>query len=403
MPDSVTVIGGVYHETCILPWRETVLGSGGRAACVLASLGCSVHLLSVADQQARNTFLPIADSFLRIDCSFDDLDRSAGFFYSHPLAEPMVRRPSQASRSIISRKPSVSSLLCFGMLEGVTSIDAETVVYDPQDPDQPSWFRESSTAKRLAYVLNEGEAKQLSGEPTAISAAAFIADKERAEVVVVKRGPFGALVWTRGQIDEVPCYQTPAVYKIGSGDVFSAVFFYEWGVKCQTPVEAVRAAVRATAIYCAKGGEPQVIRPGSYIPEKVTWPVSPKNSSTGRSIYLAGPFFTTPQRWMVSEAYRVLNNFGLRVFSPFHHIGLGPAEKVVTKDLAGIDSSSLVYAILDGLDSGTIFEIGYARAKGISVIVLAENLTGESLTMPTGSGCKIFSDFAASLYACCWA
>jgi hypothetical protein len=298
---------------------------------------------------------------------------------------------------------SLENVLCFGMLEGAAAqFGADTVVYDPQDPGHPAWFRARGDAKRLAYILNEGEAKLLSGEATANLAAAAIAARENAEVVIVKRGPFGSLIWTREQSWEVPCYRTPVIYKIGSGDIFSAVFFFEWAVKDQSPQDAAHAAARATAIYCSTGGEPQVLRPGGYAPEKIPWPASEPPLVT-RRIYLAGPFFTTPQRWLVAEAYRVLRSLGQSVFSPFHNIGLGPPEKVVTKDLKGIDESSLVYAIIDGVDPGTLFEVGYARAKGIEVIALAESQDGESLTMIEGSGCHIYHDFAASLYECCWA
>src|SRR6185295_10472566 len=405
MTDNVAVVGGVYHEACVFPWRKAVLGSGGRAACVLANLGCTVHLFSAADSATESTFLPIADSFLRIQCSFERLERSAGFFYSHPLAQPIIRQPRRITEGETPNPLSVGNVLYFGMLEGVPHISADTVVYDPQDPGRPSWFRTTGTAKRLAYILNAEEAKLLSGETTANSAAALIAAKENAEVVIIKRGPRGSLLWTRERVEEIPCYRTPAVYKIGSGDIFSAVFFFEWAINGQPPLEAAHAAARATATYCATGGEPQVISPGCYATERILWAAAPKAPLTSKQVYLAGPFFTTPQRWLITEAYRILTAFGLSVFSPFHNIGLGPPEKVVNKDLAGIDNSSLVYAIIDGADYGTLFEIGYAKAKGIEVIALAESQSqeGESLTMLAGSGCHLYHDFAALLYECCWA
>jgi hypothetical protein len=288
------------------------------------------------------------------------------------------------------------------MLEGAARVAGETVVYDPQSPNSPEWFRTRGSAKRLAYILNEREARILTGQPTAESAAAMIASKEAAEIVIVKRGPFGSLVWTSEGINKVPCYRTPVVHKIGSGDVFSAVFFFEWSINGRTPIDAASAAARATATYCATGGEPQIIRPGRYDPERVPWPTIPDTCLSIRSIYLAGPFFTTSQRWLITEAYRTLRNLGMTVFSPFHDVGIGSPEEVVTKDLKGINDASLVYAVIDGVDPGTLFEIGYARAKGINVIALAEGQAGESLTMLVGSGCRVYHDLAASLYECCW-
>jgi nucleoside 2-deoxyribosyltransferase len=145
----------------------------------------------------------------------------------------------------------------------------------------------------------------------------------------------------------------------------------------------------------------KAVRRGRYDPQSVPWSAS-NEPSLSRSIYLAGPFFTTSQRWLIAEAYRILTDFGLAVFSPFHDIGLGSPAKVVHQDLNGLDASSLVYAIVDGIDPGTLFEIGYARAKGIDVVALAESHSGESLTMLFGSQCRVYRDFAASLYECCW-
>ena len=58
----------------------------------------------------------------------------------------------------------------------------------------------------------------------------------------------------------------------------------------------------------------------------------------------------------------------LKVFSPWHDVGFGVANEVVPKDLHALDNSAIVFAILDGLDSGTLFEIGYGVKKGIPII-----------------------------------
>jgi nucleoside 2-deoxyribosyltransferase len=81
-------------------------------------------------------------------------------------------------------------------------------------------------------------------------------------------------------------------------------------------------------------------------------------------VYLAGPFFDLAQVWLIEQARANLREMGLEVFSPYHDIGLGSANDVVAKDLEGIDASHLVFAIADGLDPGTLYEIGYARTKG---------------------------------------
>ena len=51
-----------------------------------------------------------------------------------------------------------------------------------------------------------------------------------ADVVVVKRGCSGATVHRPGRDPvAVPAYRSARVFKIGSGDVFSAAFAHHWG------------------------------------------------------------------------------------------------------------------------------------------------------------------------------
>jgi nucleoside 2-deoxyribosyltransferase len=60
-------------------------------------------------------------------------------------------------------------------------------------------------------------------------------------------------------------------------------------------------------------------------------------------------------------------------------------------------------AILDGCDSGTLFEVGYAVKEGIPVIALAQNLRASDTTMLAGSTqCHIVNDFATAVYHATW-
>jgi nucleoside 2-deoxyribosyltransferase len=91
------------------------------------------------------------------------------------------------------------------------------------------------------------------------------------------------------------------------------------------------------------------------------------------------------------------------VFSPLHEIGEGPGEVVAPQDLAGLDECQVVLAILNGSDAGTLFEVGYAVAKGIPVVALAQNMRPEDIKMPQGTGCTIVGDLATAIYQAIWA
>ena len=90
------------------------------------------------------------------------------------------------------------------------------------------------------------------------------------------------------------------------------------------------------------------------------------------------------------------------MFSPYHDIGLGSADDVVEKDLQGIRDSDMLFAIANGLDAGTIYEIGYARAIGKPVVIYSESETEESLKMMQGSDCIICSDYTTAMYSTLW-
>jgi nucleoside 2-deoxyribosyltransferase len=89
-------------------------------------------------------------------------------------------------------------------------------------------------------------------------------------------------------------------------------------------------------------------------------------------IYLAGPLFTAAEISFNLKLYYDLVSKGYKVFLPQTECAGKTLEDIYLTCRNGIDSSSVVLAILDGADadSGTCWECGYATAKGIPVIGL---------------------------------
>ena len=119
-------------------------------------------------------------------------------------------------------------------------------------------------------------------------------------------------------------------------------------------------------------------------------------------VYLASPFFNLAERWIVEEARSLLLDMGVPVFSPLHDVGAGPGLQVAPLDLAGIDSSQAVLAILNGADAGTVFEVGYAVARKLPVVALAQNMRVEDLKMVEGTGCTVVEDLVSAIYQVVW-
>jgi hypothetical protein len=173
------------------------------------------------------------------------------------------------------------------------------------------------------------------------------------------------------------------------------MFAARWGVHRDNPVDAAEIASLAVAAYANTMGLP--------IPavEDLRARAAPVGSRGGLA-YLAGPFFTLGQRWLIDEARRGLQELGLKVFSPVHDVGRGEAQMVAPADIAALEQCDVVFAILDGLDSGTLFEVGYARAKGKSVYALAQAVSIEDLKMIEGSDCRVYDDFVTALHHTAW-
>lgn len=193
----------------------------------------------------------------------------------------------------------------------------------------------------------------------------------------------------------MPPHRSDKVWTIGSGDVFAAMFAARWGVHGDGPVEAAQLASLGVAAYAQT-----MALPVPSVEMLQQW--SAPATAVGGRVYLASPFFTISQRWLVDEARRALRELGLQVFSPVHDVGSGPAEMVAPADLAALDECDVVFAILDGLDSGTLFEVGYARARNKPVYVLAQTVSAGDLKMVEGSNCHVHDDFVTALHHLAW-
>lgn len=387
------VAGGMYIERCLTPNRLSLMGSGGRAAAAVSALspGTVLHTFHPPEMQ-RDALLAMAG--YGVDVVFHPSDAIVGFEYLHPLSSPRIYPVPLPKAGTGSVEGDV--VLRFGCLEGDFRVTARRATYDPQSGSGPELFRANgSEADELAIVLNHGEAALLTGLTDPTAAAKSLRDREGAVVVVVKMGAAGALVLDGTASTAVPAYRSSAVDKIGSGDVFSASFAHFWGERGISAAEAADIASRRTSRYV----EDRCLPLTTETPERL----EAATSADGARIYLGGPFFTTPQVWLVEEARNGLSSLGADVFSPMHDVGFGTAADVAGRDLAGLDGCSAMLALLAEPDPGTLFEVGHARARGIPVVAFVQQAREQDTTMLIGTGCEIVDDFATALYRVMWA
>lgn len=326
--------------------------------------------------------------------------QTISFDYLHCMSSPTVSPPPVRIELQATLQVQADVVLRFGFMEGDVRVVGERVVYDPQSHSNPRPFLENgSSASHLVIVANEVEIRGLGGTAEWQESARTVLRESKAEAVVVKRGSLGAWLVTQRGESAVPAYAMDRVFTIGSGDIFSAAFTQFWGVQGLEPQDAADLASRATALYCHSRSHPLVDASAlRNNVRKVITPLPPEHR-----VYLAGPFFNLPQRWLIEEVRNQLIAQGLQVFSPLHDVGFGGTpDEIASRDLKALKGCDRVFAILDGADPGTVFEVGYARSKGIPVVVFAQQLDGESLTMIQGTGCEIVRDFTTAIYRTAW-
>jgi nucleoside 2-deoxyribosyltransferase len=292
------------------------------------------------------------------------------------------------------------------MIEGRTRVTAKRAIYDPQDGFRAKPFAENcSSTEELVVLASLSEGRALTGKWSAEEIVDHLLADSSCLAAVIKCGPQGALVATDAARKWVGSFPTTRMWKIGSGDVFSAAFAHKWFAEGATVLDAACFASRMVAEYVSTRMEvfdaDRMKRICADAAEAEVTADRPMPKADAR-VYLAGPFFTAAQQWLVDEARSAFQELGFAVFSPIHDVGEGPPNEVGPADIFALEQSQLVFALVDGLDAGTVFEVGYARACNIPVVCLAESAESKSLTMLLGSGCEVFNDFATSIYAACW-
>jgi hypothetical protein len=319
---KMSVVGGVYHEVCLRPGYHDVFGSAGRAASALSHLNVPVVLYTYADTDTAEL---LRERSIHEGFSLDvnAASKPIYFNYDQGLAEPKIYgTPENTLPPLVIKDQNV---LRYGMLECTAVIDAENAVYDPQNVSKPEKFdANGSRAKNLALVLNRYEAASLSGQKrlSAEQQAIFLYENKFAQVIIIKQGPAGALICDHGKISSVPAYETQKVFKIGSGDAFAAYFAHAWMTERASAHDAADTASRATAYYCEHNLFPSAEGLKNFNPTPIV-PSAAFLSDRRPSVYLAGPFFTLAQLWLIDQARRNLSDLGMSVFSPYHNVGPG--------------------------------------------------------------------------------
>lgn len=399
------VVGGSYAERCESPTWHTTQGSGMRAAGALSSHGA--RLLTAVDDELGADAELVANA---VGLERDVVGRSGpvGFEYFTPLSTPRVVGAKTSATSTLRGED--DRALVFGMLEQADfDVRARRMVYDPQRPGSGHSINlDGLEFEQLALVLNTGEARAFGGSPNVEGSVAALFASTPAATIVVKGGASGCRVFARdtpGESHWISAYPTPAVWPLGSGDTFAAGFAHAWGSGADS-IEAAQIGSASAAFWCFT--KVQAL-PGGLLSGNPAalddLGLRPLPTVTGASkppmVYLAGPFFSLGEHWLVDLVRAALHAQGVRVFSPLHDVGHGD-ESVALADIEGLERCSSVIALLDGSDFGTVYETGWAEHAGIPVVGYASRPDKEGAKMLTGLGGELHADLATAVYRATW-
>ncbi|SSW82679.1 ribokinase [Klebsiella pneumoniae] len=397
MKNNITVVGGLYRE--ISPKSDFFLGSGGRAALFLAEQNIDVKFITCATTLACKSFQASKRGFIssnsQIEIINQETESDISFEYSSYLFDPLII----GYEGFYEREVNLDNCLYFGMLNANIKIKATNkVVYDPQNTSQPKKFNETgSDAGELAIVLNEHEAKAMVGSLETSDLIRKVKEVNGADIVVLKRGPYGAQVLVNDEISDVPLFLSNKFNKIGSGDIFSACFAFSWIIENLDPIEAALKASKAVSVYV----ETQKYENLSIILDRTFIELDQQNIA--RKIYLAGPFFSISELWLVEKIKAIFELYNIEVFSPYHAVGVSNnSYQIAQADLQGLENADTIFAISNNFDPGTIFEIGYARALKKNVFMYLNYAAKKDLTMFEGTGCVISDVIDFLIYRAIW-
>tara|TARA_R110001583_G_scaffold92879_1_gene235600 strand:+ start:328 stop:897 length:570 start_codon:yes stop_codon:yes gene_type:complete len=89
-------------------------------------------------------------------------------------------------------------------------------------------------------------------------------------------------------------------------------------------------------------------------------------------IYLAGPFFNEKQIETISAIEAEFDRYGLEYFSPrksggvISHLSLEDrtkeSKRIYDSNVSAMIDANVLFAIVDGRDTGTVYEMGYFKA-----------------------------------------
>lgn len=393
----ITVIGGTYREIDYDDIDMEIYGSGFRCVKFLLENKCPIDFHTTGNTETIDFLQENQKVYKNFQFKCTDYNELITFKYNfsidHPTIYPNLQNILKSEPIRVDKK----NIIAYGMLETDFEINGNKVVYDPQTSITPTKFNKIGKANELVYIVNKNEAQALSSSGNLDDIKHYFFEIEKVKAFIIKNGPYGATLFYNNKEIEIPAYITENVNKIGSGDIFTSSFGYYWMEKNLSIEESAINASKSTALYCDKKVYIDVTDAHIF-----KYRAFKSNNLAQKQIYLASPFFSLAELILVDKVRTAFMEFGVKVFSPFHDIGLGEDISIAKCDIEGIKNSDIIFCIFDGLDSGTLIESGYSLANNKKIIGYYRTCTDNKLLMLRPGNFKTYNHLTTAIYQTIW-
>lgn len=393
----INVIGGTYREIDYDEVSIEIYGSGYRGVKFLLENDCKVNFKTVGNKDVENYLNESKKVYENLTFDIITYPELITFKYSFALDNPTIFPNILNISKVNSINIVADNIIAFGMLDADYKIAGLKVIYDPQTSIKPNKFSDFGKAQELIYIVNKNEAVSIASSENIDEIRKYFFDIENVTAFIIKDGPFGATLHLPNGIVEIPSYITDNIYKIGSGDIFTSSFGYYWMKKKLTIEESAFYASQSTAMFCDKKAYIDTESFSTFDYEEF----KPKNLQN-KQVYLASPFFALSELILIDKIRSTFLSFGIKVFSPFHDVGIGNIEKIAHMDIEGINNSDIIFCLFDNYDSGTLIESGYSFAKQKKMIGYHRTCEEDKLLMLKTSDIEHYTHLTTAIYKTIW-
>lgn len=258
---SILVVGSVAFDSVETPFGmvENVLGGSATYFSTSASFFTDVNLVAVVGEDFPQEHV----DFLRSrNIDLQGLAREAGktFHWKGKYGYDLNEAQTLATHLNVFEtfKPRIPAQYGAADYLFLANIDPELQMEVMNQVSRPAivacdtmnfWISSKPDALKKViervdiFIINESEARQISGEANLVKAAGKLLDLG-VKTLIVKRGEYGVLMFTHGSVFAAPAYPLESVFDpTGAGDTFAGGFMGYLASSGDTSEEGIRQAI----------------------------------------------------------------------------------------------------------------------------------------------------------------